>query len=371
VERAEVVVAGGGPAGSSCAARLTAAGVDVLVLDRASFPRDKPCAGWITPEAVACLGLDLEAYAGDHTLQPVRRFLVGRIFGERHEVAYDGVVSYGIRRCELDAYLLGRSRARVRTGEAVTTLRREDGEWIVNESVRAPFLVGAAGHFCPVAREVRDSRRRPGAVIAQEMEIRLTPEQAALCRVQRDRPEIDFTAELDGYGWCFRKGDFLNVGLGRRDAQALVRDVQAYLGWLVQIGRIPAGLPTPLHGHAYRLREGRPPRVTGEGLLLAGDAASLAHAASGEGILPAIQSGQVAADVLVEALRGAGESALRSYPSRLARVVGPWSSAPPVAGPLRALLGRAAIGSPWLTRHVVLDRLFLHRARGAKAPATA
>lgn len=370
MDRAEVVVAGGGPAGSSCAARLVAAGVDTLVLDRARFPRDKPCAGWITPEVVGRLRLDLESYARAHVLQPVRRFRVGWAFGEGHDVAYDEVVSYGVRRCELDAYLLRRSGARVRAGEAVASIRREGGEWVVNDEIRAVFLVGAGGHFCPVARALKGAAAGPGAVVAQEMEVRLTPEQAAACRVQADRPELDFTRDLDGYGWCFRKGDFLNVGLGRREPRTLARDVRLYLDWLSRSGRIPAGLPTPLRGHAYRLREGRPPRLAGDGVLLVGDAAGLAHAASGEGILPAIQSGHVAAEVLVEALRGGVVGALGAYPERLARAVGPWSGGVPLPGPLRALAGRAVLGSAWLTRHVVLDRLFLHRS-GAALPAGA
>jgi len=371
VERAEVVIVGGGPAGSSCAARLVAAGVDALVLDRATFPRDKPCAGWITPEVVACVGLDLDAYAAANTLQPVRRFRVGRVFGAGREVSYDGVVSYGIRRCELDTHLLRVCGARVRAGEAVATLRRDRDDWIVNESVRTAYLVGAAGHFCPVARELRGPAGGPGTVVAQEMEVRLTPDQAAGCPVEADRPEIDFTQDLDGYGWCFRKGEYLNVGLGRRDPQALARDVRTYLGWLSQTGRIPIGLPTALRGHAYRLREGRPPRIAGDCAVLAGDAAGLAHAASGEGILPAIQSGQVAADVLVEALRGEGCRVLESYRPRLARVVGPWSAAVPLAGPLRSLAGRGLLGSKWLTRRVVLDRLFLHRPGAAGRQAAA
>lgn len=362
MERAEVLVVGGGPAGSSCAARLVAGGVDVVVLDRAVFPRDKPCAGWITPEAVACLGLDLATYGAGRTLQPVRRFRVGRAFGSGREIAYDHDISYGIRRCELDAYLLRRSGARVRAGEAVGSVRREGGEWVANDAVRATFLVGAGGHFCPVARELRGASPREGAVVAQEMEVRLTSDQAARCRVEADRPELDFTRALDGYGWCFRKGEYLNVGLGRRDAPSIARDVRAYVEWLVASGRIPGGLPRPLRGHAYRLREGPPPRIVGEGVLLAGDAAGLAHAASGEGILPAIQSGHVAGDVLVEALRGGGARVLADYPERLARAVGPWSSSLPLSAPLRPLAGRLALGSSWLTRHVVLDRLFLHRS---------
>jgi flavin-dependent dehydrogenase len=334
----------------------------VLVVDRALFPRDKPCAGWITPQAVSCLGLDLPAYAAAHTLQPVRRFRVGTAFGDGREVAYGVEVSYGIRRRELDAFLLARSGARVRAGEPVGSLRRENGEWLVNGSLRAPFLVGAGGHFCPVARALRAAPERARVVVAQEMEVRLTPEQASRCRVEADRPELDFTPALDGYGWCFRKGDYLNVGLGRRGAVRVARDVKAYLEWLVATGRIPAGLPQPLRGHAYRLREGPPPRVAGDAVLLAGDAAGLAHAASGEGILPAIQSGHAAADALLDALRGGGPRALERYPERLARAVGPWTSPATLPGPLRALAGRVALGSDWLARHVVLDRLFLHRA---------
>ena len=121
MQRADVVVVGGGPAGASCAARLVDAGLQVVVVDRARFPRDKPCAGWITPEAVEAVGLVPDEYGRGRTLQPVRRFRVGWIGGEAREVSYDRPVSYGILRRELDAWLLERSRARVRLGEGVTS----------------------------------------------------------------------------------------------------------------------------------------------------------------------------------------------------------------------------------------------------------
>ena len=69
-ERFDVIIVGGGPAGSSCARELVRAGLSVAVADRAAFPRDKPCAGWITPDVVTALGLDLADYARAHTLQP-------------------------------------------------------------------------------------------------------------------------------------------------------------------------------------------------------------------------------------------------------------------------------------------------------------
>ncbi|KAB2882823.1 MAG: FAD-dependent oxidoreductase, partial [Kofleriaceae bacterium] len=74
----DVIVVGAGPAGASTAARLRQHGVeDIVVLERYDFPRDKPCAGWITPEVVERLGLALVEYARDHTLQPISRFRVG------------------------------------------------------------------------------------------------------------------------------------------------------------------------------------------------------------------------------------------------------------------------------------------------------
>jgi flavin-dependent dehydrogenase len=123
VERAEVLIVGGGPAGSACASTLVAAGRNVVVLDAAVFPRDKPCAGWITPEVVAELPMSLEEYGRSHTLQPISRFRIGRIGGRRVNVDYHAPVSYGIRRSELDAELLRRSGARVRPGERVHETR--------------------------------------------------------------------------------------------------------------------------------------------------------------------------------------------------------------------------------------------------------
>ena len=367
MERADVVVVGGGPAGSSCATRLVVGGADVIVIDRARFPRDKPCAGWITPEAVAAARLDPAAYAAEHTLQPIHRFRVGWAFGPGREVRYDTVVSYGIRRCELDNYLLRRSGARLRLAEGVVRLRRARDRWLLNEDVEAPLLVGAGGHFCPVARALRGpSRGGGGTVVAQEMEIRLTPAQAALCAVAPERPELDFLRDLSGYGWCFRKGDYLNIGLGQRDAQALASAVRVYLGWLADSGRIPAGLPSPLRGHAYRLREGTPGPIVGPGVLLVGDAAGLAYAASGEGIYPAIVSGQIAAELLLEG-RGANIPQLAGYSERLAARLGAPAAGPALPGPLRVMAGQALLGSPWLIRRVVLDRWFLHR-RGQPRP---
>src|SRR5262245_28469424 len=122
-------------------------------MDQAAFPRDKVCAGWIRPQVVDDLALDIDAYRVGRTFQPITGFRVGLIGGDGVlETRYDRPVSYGIRRCEFDEYLLKRSNARLLLGTRVSRIRREGTHWIVNDTVSAPMLVGAGGHFCTVAR---------------------------------------------------------------------------------------------------------------------------------------------------------------------------------------------------------------------------
>ena len=110
VRTCDALVVGGGPAGSSCAAALRQAGWSVVVVDAAEFPRDKVCAGWLTPEVFRLLDLTPEDYRhAGLTLQEVRGFTT-RAFGQAPvETRYDGVVSYAIRRREFDAFLLQRA----------------------------------------------------------------------------------------------------------------------------------------------------------------------------------------------------------------------------------------------------------------------
>jgi geranylgeranyl reductase family protein len=370
VERAEVLIVGGGPAGSACAALLVAAGRDVLVLDRHRFPRDKPCAGWITPEVVARLGLPLDEYGAAHTLQPISRFRIGRIGGRAVDVDYDEPVSYGIRRCEFDAELLRRSGARTQLGEAVAQIRREGGEWVLNDRFAAPVLVGAGGHFCPVARRLDGRTSRDEPVVAQEVEFRLEGPALDGCRVEPERPELYFSPDLRGYGWCFRKDAYLNVGLGRRDPRCLPQHVEAFLAWVVRERRIAASPRDGWRGHAYRVREGRPRRPAADGVLLVGDAAGLAAAASGEGILPAIVSGQLAAETILEARGETGGGRLgRDYERRLADHLGPTARAQRPPGALAMGAGAVLLSSRWFARHMVLDRWFLHRRPGGRRRA--
>ena len=359
---ADAIVVGGGPAGSTFAARLHAAGLDVVVMDRAEFPRDKVCAGWITPGVVEALALDLEDYGRSHVLQPITRFRTGIIGGPAIDTDYGRPVSYGILRCEFDTYLLRRSGARLLAGSAVHSIERVADGWTVNGAVRAPLLVGAAGHFCPVARHLGARRAPDPVVVAQEIEFRLRPDQEDALAVRGDSPELYFCADLKGYGWCFRKGDRLNVGLGRLDKDALASHVSSFRSFLLREHRVPEDLPSRWKGHAYLLYEERRPRLVDDGALLVGDAAGLAYPASGEGIRPAVESGLMAADTVIAARGRYGRDDLAPYGRALRarfgrrRVV----PAPKVPAGLAAAAGRQLFRMGWFTRRVVLDRWFLH-----------
>jgi flavin-dependent dehydrogenase len=373
METSDCLIVGGGPAGSSCARALVRAGFDVVVLDKAVFPRDKVCAGWITPAVVGELELDLADYRSQRTLQPITGFRTGIIGRQAVCTAYDQVVSYGIRRCEFDHYLLEQCRARLRLGEPLAGLRREQDEWIINDDIRAPVVVGAGGHFCPVARMLTEGGDGDeGVVVAQEIEFELSAREQAACRVEPEVPELYFCDDLLGYAWCFRKGNFLNIGLGREGEPRLSVHVAAFCQWLQEQGRIPPGTHARFHGHAYRLYRGRPRRAAADGVLLIGDSAGLAYPQSGEGIRPAIESGLMAARVIVEAGGDYRRFALANFERQLGARFGKLRSKPAgsglIPGAWRQAVARRLLATGWFTRHVLINRWFLHAHQAALAP---
>ncbi|MBD3672534.1 MAG: FAD-dependent oxidoreductase, partial [Planctomycetaceae bacterium] len=209
----DVLIVGGGPAGSACARQLVRAGYDVVILDRAEFPRSKTCGGWITPQIVEELEISLEEYGSQYELQPIEGFRTGLVGDDSTvDTCYERTVSYGIRRIEFDNYLLQRSGARLHLGESVDSFERQAEGWLINGRYRATLLIGAGGNFCPVARHFNQESKDPEHIVrAQETEFLMSCEQAEKCRVQSNRPELYFFPDLQGYAWCFRKHDYLNV----------------------------------------------------------------------------------------------------------------------------------------------------------------
>ena len=362
----DVLIVGGGPAGSSCARRLSQAGLDVVIADRALFPRDKVCAGWITPQVVRSLELDPVEYGRTRTFQAITGFRVGLIGGRTETaVQYKSPVSFGILRREFDAYLLERSAARIRVGQPVTGIVRDGETWVVDDQLRARWLVGAGGHFCPVARWLNPSETPTTVVAAREIEVPVE----AVPGSERDSPDVValyFSPDLSGYGWHVRKGDYVNIGFGHYAARALPRATDAFTAFLGSRGITPAD-SVEWHGHAYRLYSDRRRCIADTGVLLVGDAAGLAYPASGEGIRPAIESGFLAAAAIIDAdRRGQSRQADTYQPQLNARFGQPHpSNHDGLFARLATGLAPALLASRWFVRHVVIDRWFLHASQPA------
>jgi menaquinone-9 beta-reductase len=361
MQSCDALIVGGGPAGSTCARILHRAGLEVIVMDKKDFPRGKVCAGWITPEVVDTLQLNIQEYAQGRTVQPIIGFRLGMIDGKQIETLYDHVVSYGILRREFDEYLLRRSGAQLMLGVPFQGIARDGNAWRVNDSIHARLVIGAGGHFCPVARlMVTKAGKREVVVAAQEIEFELSQEQIPHCKVSPEIVELYFCHDLRGYGWCFRKGNVLNIGLGREDSDAVNSHTRQFLRFLKLRNHVPEETPEKFAGHAYILYGHTRRELFRDGLMLIGDAAGLAYPQSGEGIRPAVESGLLAAETILSAKGDFRRQNLAPYAKRLVRRFGkPRAIARPEG--LTASLERMLVDTRWFSRHVILDRWFLHR----------
>lgn len=365
MEYYDLIIVGAGPAGSTLAHALEDSGRRALLIDKQSFPRDKTCAGWVTPAVMASLDIDLDDYARGRTLQPIRRFRIGMMGQPAVENDHRDIVSYGIRRCEFDHFLLSRVRGPTQLGTAVKSLQRQGGNWVVNGQWAAPLLVGAGGHFCPVARLLGDGPGRHETVVAaKEVEFEMSPAQARACQARGDTPELWFCRDLKGYAWIFRKGNYLNIGLGREDNRKLGDHLEAFVEAMKQGGRIPPDLPGRFKGHAYLLYAHAERPLVDDGVMLIGDSAGLAYTQSGEGIRPAVESALLAAEVIRSAgdysassLQAYGEAIARRFGNRAGESEPGWQ----LPGWVRSGLASALMRSHWFTRKVVTEKWFLHR----------
>ena len=361
----DILIVGGGPAGSTLAWALRNSGLKVAILDKQTFPRDKVCAGWVTPAVMQELEIDLDDYGQGRTLQPIFAFRVSQLGKREVETrSSEQPASFSIRRCEFDQYLLERSGASLLLGEKFSGMQKTDAGWLVNDRYEAKLVVGAGGHFCPVARQMGAKLGQAETVVAaQEIEFEMTPAQLGQCSVEAAVPELFFCEDLKGYGWVVRKNNFLNIGLGREDNHKLAEHVARFRQLLIHQGKIPADTPEKFHGHAYLLYPHAKRPLSKHGALIIGDAAGLAYPQSGEGIRPAVESALLAAHVINIAQGDYSQQSLSRYSDKLEARFGQREKVD-VTDYLpqwfKQSLAGTLLSTDWFVRKVVVERWFLH-----------
>jgi len=373
MKQLDVLIVGGGPAGSTLAHSLSGSGLTIAIMDKAEFPRQKVCAGWVTPAVMQELQIDLADYSRSNVLQAIYGFNISQMGQKQMRSHYQGdPVSYGIRRIEFDDYLLRRSGAELLLGHDFQEMEKIETGWRVNNTIDAKLVVGAGGHFCPVARAIGAKGVSELSVAAQEIEFEMTTVQKANCFIEGETPELFFTPDLKGYGWVFRKGDYLNIGLGREDKHKLSSHVQAFCRQLKQQGKIPQDTPEKFNGHAYLLYPHAQRHIVEDNVILIGDSAGLAYPQSGEGIRPAVESALLAAQVICECERDYQSRLLQTYYDLIEQRFGQRQPKPGLLERLPLGIKQAVASqlmkSQWFTKNIVADRWFLHSQQPALSP---
>lgn len=290
----EVIIVGGGPAGSTCAWKLGQAGIDLLILDRSSFPRPKLCAGWVTPEAINDLELDVGSYPHSFMSFEKLHFHIKRIhFAKKTR-------QHSIRRFEFDDFLLQRSGAMVQEHQ-VRKIEEDDGYFIIDGQYRCKYLIGAGGTRCPVYRELFHELNPR----AKHLQI-ATLEKEFPYEWENDQCHLWFLDDgLPGYAWYVPKGNgHINVGLGGKAEKMKTAGRRLQDFWSKFTSRLanealvqnveykPTGYSYFLRGNVDVVRRGN--------AMIIGDSVGLASIDMGEGIGPAVQSALLAARAIIE-----------------------------------------------------------------------
>jgi len=311
--RYDAIVVGAGPAGSTAAYRLAAAGASVLLLDRARFPRDKPCGGGVTIRALRQLPFPIDPVVEDVVDSFELRIGHRRGF----ERTAPEPLALMTQRRRLDAYLVERAvaaGAEMRDGTRVTrasdTSVEADGGLL-----EGTVLIAADGANGVVARSL-------GLAVDCDRPVALEG-SIPYGRVSRERYTgklvLEFGTVPGGYGWVFPKGDHVNVGVGGWASEG--PRLRSHLAELCAAHGMDADELEGLRGHRLPLR--RPGSALARGrVAIVGDAAGLVDPLSGDGMYEAFLSARLASEQALAILAGDADG-FEPYAERLEAELAP------------------------------------------------
>jgi geranylgeranyl reductase family protein len=290
----DLIVVGAGPAGSSAARAAAREGLQVLILEKESFPRYKPCGGALSEKARSLLGFELPKSLCERVITGARVHYRDLAI----ELHKDYPLTTLVTRSRFDAYLLEQATRAGALLEKEKALAYEEKEDCVlvrcgNESYSSRFLVVSSG--CQdglkegICRE--DGRSQRGICLVAEVEAK----DDEIDQHLHNSLDIHFGVAPRGYGWVFPHRGYYSVGIGGM-AGGIPHPRRAMLEFLRGLGVTE---PQKLHGHLLPLGSGGG-RIASRRVLLAGDSAGFVDAFTGEGICYALRSGQIAGQAVAE-----------------------------------------------------------------------
>jgi geranylgeranyl reductase family protein len=293
----DVIIAGAGPAGSTCARECAREGLKTLLLDKDPFPRSKPCAGAVSQYAVSLLDFTLPEHIIEKECFGARVHYGGRSI----EVQSKYRIAVLVSRERFDAFLADKaveSKAQFVTGEKVVAVQEsDDGVTVVSEqaSYQSRFLIGADGIHSRVALALR--RPLPKSEMALALVSHVPADDDVIDRRQSGTLDMHFGIAPQGYGWLFPHRGYYSLGMMGlastiEDPQKVLSDFARALGMDL----------AAVQGHFIPLG-GIKRKVASNRILLVGDAAGFADPFLGEGIAHAIHSGKLAARAIIDSIR--------------------------------------------------------------------
>ena len=296
---ADVIISGAGPAGTIAAYHLQKSGISTLIIEKSSFPRYKVCGAGLTHKILSILPFDISPVI--HTTVHSFRFSSGLsdVFIRRTDLP----LIYCTMRDELDAYLLQKAveaGARVMTSEKVTGIVQDSCKvtvTTVNGTYSSLFLVGADGASSRVARTFGLDRDIEWGM-AWEAEVKTSAE---ILQKYSDTVFLDWGTFPGGYAWIFPKKDHLSIGIG--GPAHMAKRMPGYYREFIASTGIPVLETLSNRSHPLPVRTRKGLFHSGR-VVVAGDAAGLTDALTGEGIFWAVKSGMMAAQVIKYTLDG-------------------------------------------------------------------
>ncbi len=297
----DVIVVGAGPAGSTAARGIAERGAEVLLLDRAKFPRDKPCGGGVTIRCAALLPFSIDPVVEDVITGARMKVRGGREVSRRSGAP----ITYMTQRRRLDAFLVEQAQAagvEFRDGEGVTDITRlPDGTFEVKTKGtvhHARVVIGADGANGVVGNRLGYEAAGESAVALEGN----VPCPGGVPERFRNHVVLHFGEYPGGYGWIFPKGDHLNIGVGGWKS-AMGPQLRDHLRRLCETYGFDLERLEGLRGHHLPMQR-RGMVMAAGGSAVVGDAAGLVDPLSGEGIYGALRSGVLVAPAVEDYLAG-------------------------------------------------------------------